>query len=73
MQGAAAHICFGLNRATDEESLALFVKKVGEDRLLDTLIPRLDDEEITAVFELFSSLMRKHLSEQEYHQLFLDD
>ena len=73
MPESSASICFGLNRETDEESLALFLKKFGEDRLLHTLIPRLDDAEITAVLDLFSGLMKKHLSKQEYHQLFLID
>lgn len=66
-------ICFGLNRETDEASLALFIKKFGEDRLLHTLIPRLDEAEITAVLDLLSGLLKKHLSKQEYHRLFLID
>lgn len=66
-------ICFGLNRQTDETSLGLFLKKIGEDQMLHTLVPRLEDAEITTILDLFSGLMKKHLTKQEYHQLFLTE
>lgn len=64
-------ICFGLNRATDERSLAIFLKKFNDNELLNTLIPRLSNEEITATLDFLTKLMRNHLQKQEYHNLFL--
>ena len=69
----ADEICFGLDRATDERSLALFLKLFARDQLLDTLVPRLGDQEIEQLVNLLTALMRNHLQEKEYHELFLDD
>ena len=66
-------ICFGLNRATDEQSLRLFIKQFANDRFLNTLIPRLGDEEISSIVDFFTGLMHKHLSKKEYHRLFLGE
>lgn len=64
-------ICFGLNRETDERSLAAFLKKFTSDPLLAKLIPRLSEEEITELLDFITKLMHKHLHKQEYHNLFL--
>ena len=69
----ADEICFGLDRATDERSLALFLKLFSRNQLLDTLVPRLGDAEIEQVVNMLTALMRNHLHEKEYHELFLDD
>ncbi len=62
---------FGLNREEDERSLAAFLRLFSEPRLASVLIPRMTDEEIHRTVELLSSIMRGHLSEKEYHALFL--
>ncbi len=64
-------ICFGLDRKTDERSLAAFIKRFADDVLLQTLIPRLNDEEIKATLDFLTNLMHNHLKEKEYHTLFL--
>jgi hypothetical protein len=66
-------ICFGLNRETDEQSLALFLRLFGQDELIQTLIPRMTDREIIELVEYLTGLMRNHLQEREYHELFLND
>lgn len=68
-----AAICFGLDRATDEQSLAACIERFARTSLLAALVPRLSDEEITATLDFLSNLMHKHLDEKEYHQLFLTD
>ncbi len=68
-----AAICFGLDRATDERSLGDFLRIFSSDPLLATLIPRLSDKEINALVDTLSVLLRTHLSEQEYHRLFLGE
>jgi len=67
----AEEICFGLNRETDERSLAAFIEKFADSAFLRTLLPRLDDTELTAILDFLSRLMHKHISEEEYHRLFL--
>ena len=65
-------IIFGLNRTTDEQSIVSFLKLFSSDALLSTLVPRLTDREIATLTDILTGLMRQHLSEQEYHRLFLD-
>lgn len=64
-------IIFGLNREDDERSFTDFLQLFSQDRLTSVLIPRMTDEEINSTVEMLSSIMRNHLSEKEYHALFL--
>jgi len=71
--GNATDICFGLNRRTDERSLAIFLQRFAREELLTTLLPRLTDAEIVQTLDLLSGQLRAHLKEKEYHALFLRD
>ncbi len=64
---------FGLNRPTDESTLIYYLQKFSDDRLLEILVKRLSDEEMEALFHTLSATLKRHLSEPEYHQLFLKD
>jgi hypothetical protein len=66
-------ICFGLDRATDENSLRVFIEKFANPVLLEQLMPRLSDSEIHTTVDSLTALLRRHLSRKEYHQLFLRD
>jgi hypothetical protein len=62
---------FGLNRTTNENTVVYYLQKFSDDTLMETLKSRMSDEDLTTLFDTLSGLLRKHLSEQEYHQLFL--
>jgi hypothetical protein len=64
---------FGLNRSTDESTLIYYLQKFSDDHLLATLVKRLSDEELEALFDLVNALMKRHFSEPEYHRLFLKE
>ncbi len=64
---------FGLDRQTNEDTLVYYLQKFSDDRLMEVLKKRMSDEDLTTVFELISSLLRRYLSESEYHRLFLKD
>ena len=64
---------FGLDRNTDEQSLVTFLRLFSQDRLLGTLAPRMREEEIHQVVDLLTGIMRNHLSDEEYHNLFLGE
>jgi hypothetical protein len=64
---------FGFSREVDEKSLMFYLQKISEDDLVKVLVPRLSDLEITDLFEHLSRLMRKYLTDDEYHHLFLKD
>lgn len=68
-----SEICFGLDRETDEKSMAAFLVRFTNKALLATLISRMTDEDITATVDFITGIMHKHLRENEYHDLFLDD
>lgn len=64
-------IAFGFDRMTDERSLMFFLQQFTEKKLLQSLLPRLEDDEIIAMVDFLTMIMQKHLSEREYHRLFL--
>ncbi len=64
---------FGLNRATDENTIIYYLQKFSDDELMQVMKTRLKDVELAALFETMSGLLRRHLSEEEYHQLFLKE
>jgi len=72
-QNRSDEMVFGLDRATDEQSLESFVQSFADSEVLGRLIPRLEDHEIEEILDFLTALMKKHLSETEYHQLFLGD
>jgi hypothetical protein len=68
---SAYDIVFGLNREEDERSLSSFLQLFSRQPFTEVLIPRLSDDEIQGLVHLLTAVMRNHLSEQEYHELFL--
>ncbi|HYA42786.1 MAG TPA: cytoplasmic protein [Syntrophobacteraceae bacterium] len=66
-------VAFGLSREIDEKSLICYLQKFSDDDLMRVLAPRLSDEEINRISTLILELMRNHLSDREYHRLFLKD
>ena len=64
---------FGMNRALDVQSLVEFLRRFGDHHLTTVLTPRMSEEEIHQVVDLLTAIMRHHLSDEEYHRLFLGD
>ncbi|MFH2218096.1 MAG: cytoplasmic protein [Pseudomonadota bacterium] len=64
---------FGLDRETDEKTVIYYLQKFSDDTLMKHLIKRLTDKELAAIFDLLTTLLKSHLSESEYHALFLKD
>ena len=67
----AHQILIGLNREEDERSLTDFLQLFSKHRLTSVLIPRMTDEERDQTVETLTAILRNHLSEKEYHALFL--
>ncbi|MCK5541591.1 MAG: cytoplasmic protein [Desulfobacterales bacterium] len=64
---------FGLDRETDEETIMFYLQKFSEDSFLKVLIPRLSDQELEEIYLFVNDRLKKHISEDEYHTLFLKD
>jgi hypothetical protein len=64
---------YGLNRETNENTLIYYLQKFSDDELMKVLVPRLSDLEMGDMFDRISALLSKHLTEEEYHRLFLKE
>lgn len=64
-------IAFGYSREDDERSLIAFLQKFSDDDLMQLLSLRLTDQEIDDLVNLLMALLKKHLSDGEYHRYFL--
>lgn len=64
---------FGADRKTDENTVVYYLQKFSDDRLMKTIIKRLSDEELNEIFSLITRLLKKHLVDNEYHQIFLKE
>ncbi len=64
-------VAVGLSREIDEATLVVYLQKFSDDRLMETIRGRLADEEIHQTLDWIMGLLRKHLSHEEYHRLFL--
>ena len=64
---------FGLDRETDENTIICYLQKFSDDTLMKELVKRLTDEELEEIFSLLTRLLKKHLTDSEYHTLFLKD
>ena len=64
---------FGLDRETDENTIIYYLQKFSDDTLMEKLIKRLADDELEEIFYMLTRLLKKHLTDSEYHTLFLKD
>lgn len=63
----------GLDRETDLATLQVYLQKLSDDDFMTKLLPRLSQEEIDQMFDLIATCLRRHLTEDEYHESFLRD
>lgn len=64
---------FGLDRETDENTIIYYLQKFSDDALMAQLIKQMTDSELEEIFNLLNRLLKNHLTEADYHRLFLKD
>ena len=64
-------MCFGLTLELDRESITCFLQLMGRPELAGILANRLSSEEILEITHFFTGVLKKNMSEDEYHELFL--
>jgi len=64
---------YGLDRQTNENTVQVYLQKFSDDQLMQTILKRMTDDDLTDVFEFTSKVLKKYLTEPEYHQLFLKE
>lgn len=63
----------GLDRQTDEATFTWYLQKFSDDRHMTVLRERISDEDLEEVFNLLGKVIKKYLTEEEYHEVFLKD
>ena len=64
---------YGADRETDENTIIYYLQKFSDDKFMALITKRMTDEEILELFNLINRLLKNHLTEAEYHSVFLKD
>lgn len=66
-------VAYGLDRQSDEDTVQLYLQKFSDDHLMRTILKRMTDDDLAELFEVVGKMLKKYLTEPEYHQLFLKE
>jgi len=66
-------IGFGLDREGNEKTLTFYLQKFSDDRHMALIQRRMSDGDLEKLFDQLSGLLKKYLSEEEYHGIFLKE
>ena len=66
-------IGFGASREEDEATVIYYLQKFSDDQLMELIRERISDEDLEELFNLIGRLMKKYLTEEEYHTFFLKE
>ncbi len=64
---------YGLDRESNENTVQMYLQKFSDDRLMKTILKRMTDDDLTEIFDIMGKMLKKYLTEDEYHQLFLKE
>lgn len=64
---------FGFNREIDEHTLTYYLQKFSDDQQMAIIRTRMSDSDMEELFNLLGKLLKKYLTEKEYHKYFLKD
>jgi hypothetical protein len=64
---------YGLDRQSDENTVQVYLQKFSDDDLMKTILKRMSDDDLAEIFEVTCKVLKKYLTEPEYHQLFLKE
>ena len=64
---------FGLDREVNEYTLTYYIQKFSDDQMMNLIRCRMSDKDLEVLFNLLGNLLRKYLSDDEYHDYFLKD
>jgi hypothetical protein len=64
---------FGFSREVDEHTLTYYLQKFSDDDLMALIRTRMSRSDMEALFDLLTTLMKRYLSDEEYHRCFLKE
>ena len=62
---------FGYDRKVNESTLIYYLQKFADDEHAALILARMSDSDMDTLFNHLGGLLKKYLSEEEYHTLFL--
>ena len=66
-------VCFGYNREVDEYTLTYYLQKFSDDEHMTLIRAKMSDSDMEELFNLLGKLLKKYLTEEEYHGHFLKE
>ena len=64
---------FGFDRQVDELTLTYYLQKFSDDEHMALIRARMSDSDVEELFNLLTGLLKKYLTDEEYHSQFLKD
>ena len=64
---------FGFDREVNESTLRYYLQKFSDDDHAALILSRMSDSDMEELFDLLGNLLKKYLTEDEYHSQFLKD
>lgn len=64
---------FGFSREVDEKTLTYYLQKFSDDQFMALMRGRMSEEDMEALFDFLTRMMKQYLTEEEYHRYFLKD
>ncbi len=64
---------FGFSREVNENTLRYYLQKFSDDDHAALILSRMSDPDMEELFNLLGKLLKKYLTEEEYHSQFLKD
>ncbi len=64
---------FGFDREVDECTLIYYLQKFSDDQHTALIRSRMSDSDMEELFDLLGRLLKKYLTDEEYHTHFLKD
>jgi hypothetical protein len=63
----------GFDRETDQSTLTWYLQKFSDDEHMALIRARMSEEDLKTLSDLLGGFLKKYLSEEEYHRVFLKD
>ena len=64
---------FGYNREVDEYTLTYYLQKFSDDEHITAIRSKMSDADMEELFNLLGRLLRRYLTDHEYHKIFLKE
>lgn len=66
-------VAMGYSREVDECTITYYLQKFSDDAVMSLITKRMSREDLEALFDFITRLLKKYLTEEEYHRHFLKD